>query len=160
MQQEKEKKEADILEKFELRIQKDDMERHNSQQKFNKEINEKLLKIEEAFSNRKKQIDHLMAKLPQLVSEELKKVENCEKNKEETNDKPEKNDLYPLPKKIEQKQESEQNKILFDILPPLINAGFDVYKKVDRFFHSRYSKLPINSPEYWLHFSKFLKDDR
>lgn len=165
MRQETERQKQQKTSDFRQKLDQDKLEFRNEQFKKKVESNKKIMArirdLEEKSLKKEQHNQQLIDSIPKLVRKEMNKFQVLQQacEYEIQRDKDEHlESTFPQSKQAKENVNTESD--YSDILERFVYDVIPVACKSIRFHLSQDNNIPINSPEYWIRLSKYLKNDR
>jgi len=165
MQQEKKRQEQQKTRDFLQKLHQEELEFKKEQSKKAVELNLKLMArvrdIKEEMILKEKHDQQLIDSIPRRVRKEMNNFQVLQQAHEDEIQRDKDEDLEPTFTPLNQAEEDVNTESDYsDNLEGFILGGIPVVCKIINFYLSPDNNIPINSPEYWIRLSKYLKDGR
>jgi len=161
MQQEMERQKQQKINDFLQKHDQDKLKFKNEQSKKAAESYKKIMARIRDLEEKEQHNQQLIDYIPMLVRKEMNKFQVLQQAREDEIQKDKDEHLkstFPQLKQAEVNVNTESD--YSDILEEFVYGGIPVICKIISFNLSPDNNIPINSPEYWIRLSKYLKDDR
>jgi len=122
---------------------------------MNENKNTKMQKLEENIYKKTQERKQAIDSIPLSVREEMKKFQARKNVIQRDND--QKHPKFTVLKRAE--EEISIGSVYSDVLGDVILSVLPVISKIINFYQSPESNIPLNSPEHWYRFSKYMKND-
>ena len=150
-------KTSDFLQKHD----QDKLKFRNEQFKKASESDKKIMARIRDLEEKEQHNQQLIDSIPRLVRKEMNKFQVLQQAREDEIQRDKDEHLESTFTQLKQAEENINTESDYsDILKGFVYGGIPVVCKSIRFHLSQDNNIPINSPEYWIRLSKYLKDDR